>query len=229
MEFSNQDLGSISHKIFTPEPVYPQVLLNSVDSPFMNFCISNLLNNEDFTNLLKISSDRIKEDYSMHVEKIKAEKSNYSGNSKFIAYYPNFGEKIQIYKRCREISDNFISIYFTPSNNSISQSKINDSFLDGLKDSSQEIGKENLRDKIKCNCTKNNCLKQYCECLKAGKTCEGCNCRDCKNTENFQQERKTVLEKICLRRIKSTNDIEQDKTKTTFCNCKRSSCQKKYC
>ena len=230
MDLVDENSGNISHKVLIPEPIYPQVLMDSVNSPFMNFCISNLLVNEDFTYHVTNKNDKIQEDSSMNLKISKEENANTSSDSKFIAYYPNFREKFQIYKRCREISDNFINIYFAPINSPIIQPSINDATFHQMKDSPfAQIKENNNREKVKCNCTKNNCLKQYCECLKAGKICDGCNCRDCKNTEIFQEERNTILEKICLRKSKSTNDFVLDTKKTTYCNCKKSSCQKKYC
>lgn len=37
-----------------------------------------------------------------------------------------------------------------------------------------------------CNCSKNNCLKRYCECYKSGSGCTKlCTCAECKNTKDF--------------------------------------------
>lgn len=36
-----------------------------------------------------------------------------------------------------------------------------------------------------CNCKKSKCLKLYCECFAAELFCDGCNCTDCQNTEDY--------------------------------------------
>lgn len=36
-----------------------------------------------------------------------------------------------------------------------------------------------------CNCKKSKCLKLYCECFAAELFCQGCNCTDCHNTDEF--------------------------------------------
>ena len=46
-----------------------------------------------------------------------------------------------------------------------------------------------------CNCKKNNCAKNYCECHQLGVKCsELCNCTECKN-DGMQQERQRKIEK----------------------------------
>ena len=37
---------------------------------------------------------------------------------------------------------------------------------------------------IKCNCKNSKCLKLYCECLRRGVTCVGCNCTGCENHQH---------------------------------------------
>ncbi len=64
---------------------------------------------------------------------------------------------------------------------------------------------------VKCNCKRSGCLKKYCECYKAGKACQGCNCTGCENVASRPQ---------------------QAVARTTYfsgCNCKKSGCRKKYC
>lgn len=37
-----------------------------------------------------------------------------------------------------------------------------------------------------CNCSKNNCLKRYCECFKSGSGCTKlCTCSECKNSQEY--------------------------------------------
>ncbi|KAJ4969585.1 hypothetical protein NE237_016286 [Protea cynaroides] len=100
----------------------------------------------------------------------------------------------------------------------------------------------------RCNCKKSKCLKLYCECFAAGVYCvEPCSCVECFNKPIHED---TVLE--TRKQIESRNplafapkvirssdpvlEIGDDSNKTPAsarhkrgCNCKKSSCQKKYC
>ncbi|XP_057962064.1 protein tesmin/TSO1-like CXC 2 isoform X3 [Malania oleifera] len=100
----------------------------------------------------------------------------------------------------------------------------------------------------RCSCKKSKCLKLYCECFAAGLYCvEPCLCQDCHNNPVHED---TVLE--TRRQIELRNPLafapkviripdfvpefgeESDKTPASArhkrgCNCKKSSCLKKYC
>jgi len=76
-----------------------------------------------------------------------------------------------------------------------------------------------------CTCSKTECLKLYCECFSKGFTCNYmCRCANCKNNENFPEERKNAIGFI------------SGKNKSAFglgsvkgCKCKKTNCTKKYC
>uniref|UniRef100_A0A1D1Z8B6 Protein lin-54 n=1 Tax=Anthurium amnicola TaxID=1678845 RepID=A0A1D1Z8B6_9ARAE len=111
----------------------------------------------------------------------------------------------------------------------------------------QENGGENEACK-RCNCKKSKCLKLYCECFAAGVYCvEPCACQGCLNKPIHED---TVL--ATRKQIESRNplafapkvvrtsvpavEISEDTNKTPAsarhkrgCNCKKSSCLKKYC
>ncbi|CAN1129101.1 Protein tesmin/TSO1-like CXC 2 [Linum perenne] len=100
----------------------------------------------------------------------------------------------------------------------------------------------------RCNCKKSKCLKLYCECFAAGVYCiEPCSCQDCFNKPIHED---TVLS--TRKQIESRNPLafapkvirtsepgvetgdEPLKTPASArhkrgCNCKKSSCLKKYC
>ncbi|KAG5075097.1 hypothetical protein JHK84_056328 [Glycine max] len=100
----------------------------------------------------------------------------------------------------------------------------------------------------RCNCKKSKCLKLYCECFAAGVYCiEPCACRDCFNkpihVETVLQTRQQIESRNPLafapkviRSSDSVSEIGDDLNKTPAsarhkrgCNCKKSSCLKKYC
>ncbi|KAJ6797796.1 protein tesmin/TSO1-like CXC 2 [Iris pallida] len=102
----------------------------------------------------------------------------------------------------------------------------------------------------RCNCKKSKCLKLYCECFAAGVYCvEPCSCQGCFNKPVHEE---TVL--ATRKQIESRNPlafapkviraseplqdvgIQEETNKTPAsarhkrgCNCKKSSCLKKYC
>ncbi|KAL9317471.1 hypothetical protein ACSQ67_013988 [Phaseolus vulgaris] len=100
----------------------------------------------------------------------------------------------------------------------------------------------------RCNCKKSKCLKLYCECFAAGVYCiEPCSCRDCFNkpihVDTVLQTRQQIESRNPLafapkviRSSDSVPEIGDDPNKTPAsarhkrgCNCKKSSCLKKYC
>ncbi|XP_038990834.1 protein tesmin/TSO1-like CXC 2 isoform X2 [Hibiscus syriacus] len=100
----------------------------------------------------------------------------------------------------------------------------------------------------RCNCKRSKCLKLYCDCFAAGLYCiEPCACQDCFNKpihENVVLETRRQIESrnplaFTPKVIRSTDGVldsldEINKTPASArhkrgCNCKRSSCLKKYC
>ncbi|ESW33219.1 hypothetical protein PHAVU_001G052500 [Phaseolus vulgaris] len=75
-----------------------------------------------------------------------------------------------------------------------------------------------------CRCKKSKCIKLYCECFNAGVYCNGpCGCQDCLNRPEYKD---TVMES--RQQIESRNTENSARLKRG-CNCKRSTCLKKYC
>ncbi|KAJ0982517.1 hypothetical protein J5N97_010772 [Dioscorea zingiberensis] len=110
-----------------------------------------------------------------------------------------------------------------------------------------EIGSESDSCK-RCNCKKSQCLKLYCECFAAGVFCvEPCSCQGCFNKPIHQEKVLTTRKQIesrnpiafapkVIRASESSCDTREDANKTPAsarhkkgCNCKKSSCLKKYC
>ncbi|XP_051129723.1 protein tesmin/TSO1-like CXC 2 [Andrographis paniculata] len=100
----------------------------------------------------------------------------------------------------------------------------------------------------RCNCKKSKCLKLYCECFAAGTFCgEPCACIECfnrpANKEKVSATRKQIESRNPLafapkviRGSDSSSERQDDSSKTPAsarhkrgCNCKKSSCLKKYC
>ncbi|XP_072057842.1 uncharacterized protein [Arachis hypogaea] len=88
---------------------------------------------------------------------------------------------------------------------------------------------------ICCNCQKSQCLKLYCECLRAGNLCNNsCTCKACENNENNRDKVYEKKKEIELR------DPEAFQSKIIIggneaarhrkgCNCRKSKCKNKHC
>lgn len=100
----------------------------------------------------------------------------------------------------------------------------------------------------RCSCKKSKCLKLYCECFAAGVYCsEPCSCQGCLNTQSHMETVLSTRQQIESRnplafapKVIHTSDpgLElgdfSNKTPASArhkrgCNCKKSSCLKKYC
>ncbi|XP_042489447.1 protein tesmin/TSO1-like CXC 2 [Macadamia integrifolia] len=100
----------------------------------------------------------------------------------------------------------------------------------------------------RCNCKKSKCLKLYCECFAAGVYCvEPCSCLECFNKPIHEDTVLATRKQIEFRNplafapkvIRSSEpvlEIGDDSNRTPAsarhkrgCNCKKSSCLKKYC
>ncbi|CAF3624742.1 unnamed protein product [Adineta steineri] len=89
-----------------------------------------------------------------------------------------------------------------------------------------------------CNCTKSMCLKLYCDCFANGLNCQNCACLNCHNDARHEEERNkaitTTLErnpnafKSKMYKFANTT-ISQPDRPLKGCNCKKSSCHKRYC
>ncbi|XP_030543477.1 CRC domain-containing protein TSO1-like [Rhodamnia argentea] len=100
----------------------------------------------------------------------------------------------------------------------------------------------------RCNCKKSKCLKLYCECFAAGVYCiEPCACLDCLNKpihedtvlatrKQIESRNPLAFAPKVIRASDSCPDTGDESNKTPAsarhkrgCNCKKSSCLKKYC
>lgn len=106
---------------------------------------------------------------------------------------------------------------------------------------------------VSCNCKKSKCLKLYCDCFRAQKYCDGCNCQQCANGPEHESERQRSMLSITERnpeaflpRITSDSptkhgqhvgDLPNGTVSPPYavqyhfsgCHCKKSACLKKYC
>jgi hypothetical protein len=87
----------------------------------------------------------------------------------------------------------------------------------------------------KCNCRNSQCLKMYCDCLKRGEYCVGCNCVGCENHADSHIRRKKVGSLFEKNRksaggmvVASAEDLKA-KVARNGCNCRKNACLKKYC
>ncbi|XP_042515007.1 CRC domain-containing protein TSO1-like isoform X2 [Macadamia integrifolia] len=100
----------------------------------------------------------------------------------------------------------------------------------------------------RCNCKKSKCLKLYCECFAAGVYCvEPCSCQECFNKpihedtvlatrKQIESRNPLAFAPKVIRSSEPVVEIGDDPNKTPAsarhkrgCNCKKSSCLKKYC
>ncbi|KAK4750112.1 hypothetical protein SAY87_027561 [Trapa incisa] len=100
----------------------------------------------------------------------------------------------------------------------------------------------------RCNCKKSKCLKLYCECFAAGVYCiEPCACQDCFNKpihedtvlatrKQIESRNPLAFAPKVIRGSDSNTENRDESMKTPAsarhkrgCNCKKSSCLKKYC
>ncbi|KAJ4955905.1 hypothetical protein NE237_012688 [Protea cynaroides] len=100
----------------------------------------------------------------------------------------------------------------------------------------------------RCNCKKSKCLKLYCECFAAGVYCvEPCSCQECFNKpihedtvlatrKQIESRNPLAFAPKVIRSSEPVSEIADDPNKTPAsarhkrgCNCKKSSCLKKYC
>ena len=98
--------------------------------------------------------------------------------------------------------------------------------------------------KIKCTCSKTNCLKKYCACFANGIPCDGCDCKNCENigvksnsNSNNNNENNINNREEKLNNANSNNNnnnyssirVPSPKNQRIICNCTKSNCMKKYC
>lgn len=72
-------------------------------------------------------------------------------------------------------------------------------------------------------------MKLYCDCFRENKKCEGCACFGCHNTEEFDLERDNAKIILIDRNPSAFKPKIESRSHAIGCNCKKTSCQKKYC
>lgn len=91
------------------------------------------------------------------------------------------------------------------------------------------IQEERKKKKFFCNCKKSECLKLYCDCFANGEKCIGCNCKNCSNQIGNELFIKKIYDEVVERNPISIKLNLQKEARTNGCNCRKSSCLKKYC
>lgn len=87
---------------------------------------------------------------------------------------------------------------------------------------------------MRCNCKNSKCLKLYCECLRRGETCNGCNCVGCENHSHSQVRTAKLAQLMAtnpgfLNQKTETVSQKDNQISSKGCNCKKSNCLKNYC
>ena len=103
---------------------------------------------------------------------------------------------------------------------------------------------------VACNCKNSQCIKLYCECFRNDQFCNDCNCEGCLNKHDNPMRNATIAvikqknpgafepkfkpnkpqlfgETLTTKNLKKPIDLFLEVSRG--CNCKHSSCRKKYC